>query len=214
MINITRRALLQAGLLGTTTTGMALSASIASADVDNLPEPVKGDDGLYKQDWFLQSFLDLKDDLTEAAADSKGFAVLFEQNGCPYCREMHRVNLANPEIRNYITTNFVVLQLDMWGSRRVTDFDGEELGERELALRWRVTGTPTFVFFPTDPALVNGKSGREAEVWRLLGYWIPFHFLSTFQYVHGGHYKDKHFQRFIQTKADRLRAEGKDVDIW
>ena len=35
--------------------------------------------------------------------------------------------LANPEIAGYVSSNFGVLQLNMWGSRTVTDFDGEEL---------------------------------------------------------------------------------------
>lgn len=177
-------------------------------------EPQVADNGLYTQPWFLESFLDLKEDLTEAAAQGKHFVVLIEQRGCPYCREMHRVNFADPEIRKYITDNFVMLQLDMWGSRSVTDFDGKEMEERELARRWRVSGTPTLIFFPKDPEALAGKTGREAEVWRLLGYWKPFHFLSTFHYVREGRYKDTQFQRFLQERADKLRKQGKDVKIW
>lgn len=192
----------------------ALFCAFALSPLSAEEEPKVADNGLYTQPWFLESFLDLKEDLTEAAAQGKHFAVLIEQRGCPYCREMHRVNFADPEIRDYIKQNFVILQLDMWGSRAVTDFDGKEMEERELVRRWNVSGTPTIVFFPNDPAAVEGKTGREAQVWRLLGYWKPFHFLSTFTYVREGRYQDTHFQRYLQERADKLREQGKDVKLW
>ena len=50
-----------------------------------------GDNGLHTQDWFLESFLDLADDHSELAGQNKHLAVIFEQRGCPYCRELHRV---------------------------------------------------------------------------------------------------------------------------
>jgi thioredoxin-related protein len=173
-----------------------------------------GDDGLYHQDWFVESFLDLRDDIREAADSGKHFAVLWEQRGCPYCREMHRVNFANPRIRAYIKANFNILQLDLWGPRKVTDFDGKEMGERELARRWRVNFTPTMNFFPRDAALVSGKTGVEAELIRMPGYFKPFHFLSMFEYVRSGRTKELGFQRFIQEKGDRIRKEGKTLDLW
>src|ERR1043165_9974315 len=60
------------------------------------------DDGLYKQPWFLDSFLELGDDLDGAAKAGKRFAVMWELRGCPYCKETHLVNFAKPEIEDYI----------------------------------------------------------------------------------------------------------------
>ena len=71
--------------------------------------------------------------------------VLFEQRGCPYCKELHAVNFARSEITDYIREHFMVVQLDLWGSREVTDFDGEAMEERALAGKWRVNFTPTTV---------------------------------------------------------------------
>ena len=62
--------------------------------------------GLLTQPWFLNSFLDLKDDLQEAANSGKRFAIMWELAGCPYCRETHLVNFARPDIRDYIKENF------------------------------------------------------------------------------------------------------------
>ena len=80
----------------------------------------------------------------------KRFAVMWELNGCPYCRETHLVNFARPDIAEFVQENFDILQLNVLGSRKVTDFDGEELGEKQLAAKYGVKFTPTIQFFPTS----------------------------------------------------------------
>ena len=40
--------------------------------------PILTDDGLYKQPWFLESFLDLADDLEGARKEGKRFVVMWE----------------------------------------------------------------------------------------------------------------------------------------
>jgi len=177
-------------------------------------EPTLADNGLHTQPWFLESFLELSDDLAEAAAEGKHFAVLWEQRGCPYCREMHRVNFADERIKNFVTSNFVVLQLDLWGSRKATDFDGEVLEERHLARKWGVNFTPSILFFPDDPQAIKGKNGKAAEVFRMPGYFKPFHFYSMFEFVRGRKYHETGFQRFLQAKFAELEAKGINPDVW
>ena len=106
-------------------------------------EPILTDDGLYKQPWFLESFLDLSDDLEGARKEGKRFVIMWELRGCPYCKETHLVNFAQPRISDYVKANFEVLQLNIIGSRKVTDFDGTELSEKELAAKYGVRFTPT-----------------------------------------------------------------------
>jgi thioredoxin-related protein len=86
--------------------------------------PILTDDGLYKEPWFLETFLDLADDLEGARKDGKRFVIMWELRGCPYCKETHFVNFAQPRIADYVKANFEVLQLNIIGSRKVTDFDG------------------------------------------------------------------------------------------
>ena len=61
-------------------------------------EAVLTDDGFYREPWFLESFLELADDLAAASENKKRLAVMWELRGCPYCRETHLVNFAKPEI--------------------------------------------------------------------------------------------------------------------
>jgi thioredoxin-related protein len=52
-------------------------------------------------------------------------------------------------------------------------------------------------------------------VWRLQGYWKPFHFLATLVYVKEERYRgEPNFQRWLSDYADTLRAQGKDVTPW
>ncbi|MCP4315696.1 MAG: thioredoxin fold domain-containing protein [Hyphomicrobiales bacterium] len=191
-----------------------LTAPVSAFRGELLPETPVGDDGMHKPEWFLQSFLDLGEDHAEAADEGKGLVVIFEQKGCPYCRELHRVNLRDPEIVGYIQDRFNVLQFDLNGSREVTDFDGEAMEERALARRWSVIFTPTVMFLPHDAAATDGKTGLQLSAMTVPGYFKPFHFASLFEYVADGHHKSEHFQKFLNARADRMRAEGKDVSIW
>ena len=202
----TRRTL----LVGGTTAAACLLAPLRLGAA----EPELGDNGLHVQDWFVETFLDLQEDLGDAAANGKHFAVLWEQRGCPYCRELHAANLSRPKIVSYLQENFDILQLDLWGSRSVTDFDGEELEERALARKWQINFTPTIVFFPMDTAAMEGKAGRAGEVARMPGYFKPFPFATMFEYVRGGEYRSQSFQRYLQDKLTRWKAEGKAADVW
>jgi thioredoxin-related protein len=161
-------------------------------------EPVLGDDGLYHEPWFLQSFLELSDDLTAAAAAGKRFAILWELRGCPYCRETHLVNFARADIADFIRTNFDILQLDIIGSRKVTDFDGTVLSEKQLAGRYGIRFTPTVQFFPESTAGLAARPPTEREVSRAPGYLLPDDFLGLFRFVRERAYESKSFLEFLR----------------
>lgn len=176
--------------------------------------PPLSDDGLHIQPWFMETFLDLGDDHREAAQAGKRFAVIWEQKGCPYCAELHRKNFSRPAVRDYIKGNFGVVQLNLWGSREVTDFNGDAMEERELARRWRVNFTPTIQFFDKSLDDKPGKGGIDREVARIPGYFKPFHFLTMFQFVREDAYASKNFQRYLQDKLAALKAKGIDPAVW
>ena len=160
--------------------------------------PLRTDDGLYRQSWFQLSFLDLRDDFADAKAGGKRLAVLFEQRGCVYCASLHNDVLAARYINDYVRENFAVVQLDLWGAREVTDFDGTVLTERALAERWGVIFTPTIVFLKDDLTGLEGKWGRELEaIERLPLSFSGDTFYDLFIWVRLKLYeRDRNFQRF------------------
>jgi thioredoxin-related protein len=186
---LTRRTLLAGAALA----GMA---SIAPARAD---DPILTDDGLHKQPWFLESFLDLADDLDAAAKEGKRFVVMWELKGCPYCKETHFVNFGQPRISDYVKANFEVLQLNFIGSRKVTDFDGQQLSEKEMAAKYGVRFTPTLQFFGESAAALKGLSPQKREVARAPGYLRPDDFLAMFRYVREKAYDSKSFRDYVKS---------------
>lgn len=159
------------------------------------------DDGLYTKPWFLESFLELPDDLKEAAAKNKRFVIMWELKGCPYCKRIHEVNLADPMIETFIKDKFEVLQLNILGSREVTDFDGQKLPEKQFAQKYGVRYTPTFQFFPdtTDGLAPKAPAAREVARWQ--GYMEPKPFLAMFRFVEQRAYEKS-------SLTDYLKANG------
>ena len=182
-----------------------------------MPKPVVNEDGLHEQKWFHDSFLDLKEDLEEAKASGKRLVLIWEQKGCPYCKRTHEVNFRIPKIVKFITDNFVVIQMNLWGDKEVTDFDGEVTIEKKLSQKWAVRFTPTIQFFPDDSKSISKKSGNALEVMRIPGYFKPFHFYFLFKYVKAKAYKtEPNFQRWLGLEGDKLAKKGYDIQklLW
>jgi thioredoxin-related protein len=176
--------------------GCALAAIVPA--LPRRPQAAElSEDGLYQQPWFLQSFLDLREDFQAARSAGKTFAVLWELKGCPYCKLLHKVNFANPKIAAYAKENFVFLQLNLIGSRPVTDFDGTELPEKAMAQKQEVQGTPTIQFFMDSEGDTARESGRTQ-------YLKPDEFLGMLRFVREKAYETTPFDEW-------LRANPQDV---
>jgi thioredoxin-related protein len=163
-------------------------------------EPALSPEGLLTEPWFLESFLDLADDLSAAHKEGKRLAIMWELRGCPYCRETHLVNFAQPRIADYIKANFEVLQLNIIGDRKVKDFDGREISEKELARKYAIRFTPTFQFFPETPDGLNDLAPAKREVARAPGYLRPDDFLAFFRFVREKAYEKGSFRDFLKSQ--------------
>lgn len=167
-----------------------------------------GDDGLHKEDWFTVSFRDIAEDIEAAKVDGKRLAIVFEQRGCIYCAAMHEKLLSDPEVRDFIKANFVVVQYNMFGDEEVTDLDGEVLTEKTAARKWGYVFTPTIVFLPEDAS--KDQPVSEAAVATMPGAFGKWTFLHMFEWVAAKGYEgEEHFQKYHARMLDKLRAEGR-----
>ena len=167
----------------------------------------RGEDGMFHQTWAITSFLDLREDFAEAKAGAKRFAVIFEQRGCIYCTKMHTEVLAQRYINDYVRENFAIVQLDLFGAREVTDFDGTKVSEAKLAERWGVQFTPTIVFFKDEIPAEKAAWGQALEVVRMSLGFGPATFYDLFVWVRAKVYEsDRNFQRF---HVARMAERGK-----
>ncbi|KIZ43761.1 MULTISPECIES: thioredoxin family protein [Rhodopseudomonas] len=180
---------------GLAATGLGLRAA------PSLAAPVLGDDGLYQLDWYLQSFLDLPEDLAGATAKRKRFAILWGLKGCPFCRRMHEVHMMDPAIEGYIRDNFEVLHLNHIGAREVTDFDGRKLSEKAFAQAYGIRFTPTVQFFPESADGLAARQPQAREVARMPGLLEPPEFLAMFKYVKAKGYETMSFPEWLKKPA-------------
>jgi thioredoxin-related protein len=159
------------------------------------------DDGLYTRPWFLESLLDLNDDLKEAGDKGKRLVIMWELKGCPYCKKVHEINLADPAIETFIKDRFELLQLNIIGAREVTDFDGERLPEKAFARKYGVRATPTFQFFPERAEGLAQKAPAAREVARWQGYMEPKPFTAMFRFVAEKAYEKTSLMEYLKANG-------------
>ena len=122
--------------------------------------------------WFANSFLDIREDVSEAASAGKRVILYFYQDGCPYCKKLLDTNFALQEAENKTRRYYEVIAINMWGDREVTGFDAEMTTEKEFAKSLRVMFTPTLLFL--------NEQGRVTL--RVNGYYPPHKFNAALDY--------------------------------
>jgi thioredoxin-related protein len=110
-------------------------------------------------EWFVESFLDIREDAAEAAKDGKRLMLYFMQDGCPYCRQLVTVNFRDERIAAKLKGSFVPVAINIWGDREVTAADGRKLPEKRFASALKVQFTPTLVFFDEKGAVAHRING-------------------------------------------------------
>lgn len=148
--------------------------------------------------WFKETFLDFREDVREATKAQKRLMVYFGQDGCPYCRELMRVNFSQKDIVDKTRRHFDAIALNIWGDREVTWSDGKIRSEKEFAAFLKVQFTPTLLFFD--------EQGNVAL--RLNGYYPPRKFHAALDYVSGKNENKISFADYLQQHAGES-ASGK-----
>ena len=151
-----------------------------------------------KPDWFKNSFLDLREDIAEAAANKKRVLLFFYQDGCPYCAKLLQDNLGQKRIADKTRRYFDVIALNMWGDREVTRLDGKVVTEKNFAAQLKVMYTPTLLFLTE-----KGKVALRAN-----GYYAPAKFEAALDYVHGQNESKLSFRDYYH-KQDKKALAGK-----
>ena len=184
-----------------------LAVTVLLAGITSALAAEVGDDGLHKQAWFATTFRDIKEDMATARAEGKRLALIFEQRGCIYCRQVHEEVLVDPEVRDFIKDNYMVVQYNLYGDEEVIDLDGEALTEKTAARKWRVTFTPTIFFMPEE---TDGKKDVGASTVAVMpGAFRKGTFLDMFQWVHKkGYETDEDFQRYHARRIVERREAG------
>lgn len=143
--------------------------------------------------WFVEGFLDLREEAAAADRQGKRLLVYFGQDGCPYCRELMVNNFSQRAIEGKTRRYFEAIAINIWGDREVTSADGRTMSEKDFARLMKVQFTPTILFL----------DGQAKVVARLNGYLPPERFSAALDYVAAK-------LETRQTLGDYLAAQVKD----
>lgn len=131
-------------------------------------------------------------------------AVFFEGKNCKNCDLLHEKTLQDKTTRELVK-QFTSVQLDRFSDAKVITPAGNSLTAKDWANKLGISYLPAMVFFNQE-----GK-----EVMRIDAQMRTFHIQSVFDYVLTGAYKTElNFQRYISARADIIREQGTDVDIF
>lgn len=149
-----------------------------------------------KPAWFKESFLDIREDIAEAAAAGRRVLLYFYQDGCPYCAKLLNDNFGNREIAEKTQQGFDVIAINMWGDREVTDLQGARSTEKAFAAALRVQYTPTLLFLDENGGVVL----------RINGYFAPHKFTVALDFVAGQHERQGSFPDFLAAASPKAAS--------
>jgi thioredoxin-related protein len=163
--------------------------------------PVPDTGLLHDEPYFMKPPYALQRDKVAA---KKPLAVFFEQKHCASCDEMHATALQDADTKPLLD-KLEIVRLDLFGKAPVLTPDGRKTTEGEWARALKVAYTPSIVFFDE----------RGKEVFRVEAYVKTFHLQSALDYVASGAYRAQpEFQRYVESRAEALRAQGVVIDLW
>ena len=182
--------------------GAALGASLTSiVGATSVFARSKSPDGLQLQHWFHETSFDLEQDNAAARASGRTLTLLWEQEGCHYCKKMHDVVFARDDIVDLIRKKFLVVQMDLWGKREFRGLDGKVANEQRMARNYLVRGTPTTLFFDDIGDVI----------FRMPGYGEPPVFKGVFRYVDERAYEGRSFNDWFKAQnIDWFKAQNID----
>ena len=155
--------------------------------------------------WFKVSFLDLFEDIEDAADNNKRLMIYYYQDGCPYCKKLLQENFSQREIADKAKKYFDVVSINLWGDKEVTVGD-KTYTEKEFAEALKVQYTPTLLFFSEDNKIV----------FRANGYYPPEKFSALLDYVGEKQEANLSYQDYMETvnpqpSTGRLRDDINSV---
>jgi thioredoxin-related protein len=182
---------------------LVLIAFLAAAPVaaTAAKAPIRGVGDFTVPGWFKNSFLDLRDDAAEAAAQGRTLMIYVGQDGCPYCAALFNTNFSQKPVEDYARKHFDAIDINMWGDRGVVDFDGEALTEKSFAAKHEVWFTPTLLFF----------DGRGKRILRINGYYPPRRFAAALRYAAEARAGGETFAAYLERVAPPS-APGELID--
>jgi thioredoxin-related protein len=166
--------------------------SMAEAVANNIPRDAM-------EYFFHQSFNNLDEELEIAVEENKsGVFIMFSDKDCPWCLKMKTRIMNRVDVQDYYRQHFRLLTVDIRGDTPMTDFDGNEVSEKDFAFKQhRVRATPVFMFFDSSGKKTMRLTGivRDAREFLWLG-----------EFVVSGAYQKTNFTKYKRERAEQEKT--------
>ena len=136
-------------------------------------------------------FLPYDEGLEKAQASGQKVFLYFGRYGCGWCEKTNEETFSDPDLRERLVANYVLVYVDAESGERLTLPSGERITEMELGARLNVFATPVFAYL--EP---NGE-----VIFKAPGYKTVDDFMTFDRYVRGGHYKDQGLSEFLKAQS-------------
>ncbi len=157
--------------------------------------------------WFKDSFLEIDEDVEEAADADKHVLLFFKFNGCPYCDRMLSEIFESEPHKSFIQKHFDVIAINIKGDQDIALNEEVSLTEKELSEKLNVWATPGIIFLNQD----------NKSVVRVDGYRAPARFKHIMEYVSSKAYETQKLSAYLEHNLSKtvysLRADPMFKDI-
>ena len=143
--------------------------------------------------WFKQSFLEIADDVDDAAEAGKHVLLFFQLNDCPYCDRMLEECFEAEPLRGYIQQHFDSIAINVRGDRDIAFNEEISVTEKELSEILKVAATPAILFLDRD----------NKTVVRVNGYRAPARFKQVLEFVATKSYQTTSLADYLQAELDK-----------
>lgn len=146
---------------------------------------------LFASDFFDLSEDDFKEDLIVAQEEGKkGIMLFFSMENCPYCEKMKKDVFTDDKVKQLIKNNFLVFEIDIYGSIEIKDFEGEPSTHKEFSEITGAYATPTIAFYDLKGNNLVTQVGMLNTIQMLI----------MGEYILDKHYKEMEFIPYLKKK--------------
>lgn len=142
---------------------------------------------------------DVFKETSEITSDNLPFFLVFSANGCVYCDRLKNLIKENPEIKNFLKSNYAPYYINIsYTKTHKIGFLNQELSTADLAQKYAIKPTPTLVFL--------SPSGKELFIYP--GFMPKNRFLTTLEFLTNPTLEAKEPQNIAQELQDYWKQKG------
>ena len=191
------------GILSILIVGILIAPGLI-ADSNNNRGKILGAESHSMPSWFKDSFLEIADDVEEAADAGKQVMLFFHLDACPYCDRMIAESYESSQLKSYIQQHFDTIAINIKGDREIAFNSDISVTEKVLSQQLKVFATPAIIFLDENNNAVLRVDGFRARQ----------RFKSILEFVTEKHYLHTSLGEYLNKALTRKIYKLRDNELF